>query len=161
MDIFDILDCALRTHFLEVVDVPSAPIWARLPAELSAALALTDESLGGVLRLVWQIREQLLGKPDSSEARALERVSLQLGLLSLRHREGRLEVGELLTRAFHITDSYVCGVAPQPFLHLRRALAAGEPDGGRVALLFAPYTESAEQCVQQCGLRPGAALPAE
>ena len=155
MDTFDVLDCALRTHFLEVEDLPATPIWNRLPAELAAAaLLFSDEPLGDLLRFVWQVREELLGKPDSSDARTQATATLQLGLLFLRHQEGRLEVGELLTRAFHAADSYVCGVDPRPFLRLRRELEAGSPDSGRVAALFAPHAALAEQCVQQWGLRP-------
>jgi hypothetical protein len=152
VDTFDVLDCALRTRFLEVDDLPATPIWSRLPAEL-AVLLLADEPLGGLLRLVWQVREQLLGKPDRGDARTRATATLQLGLLFLRHQEGRLEADELLTRAFHVADSYVCGVDPRPFLRLRRELEAGSSDRGRVAALFAPHTALAEQCVQQWGLQ--------
>jgi hypothetical protein len=158
LDQFDALDCALQSRYLELDALPAALIWGHLPGELRAVLAdalAVGEPLGTVRRLVWQIRAQLLGKPDSSDARTKETAGLQLGLLHLRHREGRLEAGELLTRAFHVADSYVCGIDPRPFLRLRGEMAAGEPDGGRVAALFTPYTAPAEQCVQQWGLRPG------
>jgi hypothetical protein len=155
VDIFDVLDCALRTRFLAVEDLPTAPIWRCLPVELSAALALTDEPPGDALRLIWQVRERLLGKPECSEERTRATAALRLGLLALMHRDGRLEVGELLTQAFHVADSYVCGVDPRPFLHLRGELASGNPDGGRLAELFAPYAAAAEQHVQQWGLCPG------
>jgi hypothetical protein len=157
VDTFDVLDCALRSGYLELAALTAAPIWGRLPSELRTALAdalAAGEPLGTVRRLVWQVRARLLGKPDSSEALNEAYVALRLGLLALRHREGGLETDELLIRGFHIADSYVCGVDPRPFLRLRRALAAGEPDGGRVAVLFEPYTAPAEQCVQQWGLSP-------
>jgi hypothetical protein len=159
LDQFDVLDSALRSRYLELDALPAAPVWGHLPGELRAALAdalAAGEQLGAALRLVWQIRAQLLGKPDSSDTRTQETAALLLGLLYLRHRERRLEAGELLTRAFHVADSFVCGVDPRPFLRLRRELEAGVPDGGRVAALFAPYTAPAEQCAQQWGLCPGA-----
>jgi hypothetical protein len=80
-------------------------------------------------------------------------------LLYLLHREGKLGASELLTKAFHIADSYVCGVEPRPFLRLRREFETNGPNEASLATLFAPYTAFAEQCLQQWGLRHGEADP--
>jgi hypothetical protein len=157
MDQFDALDGALRSRYLRLDALPSAPIWERLPSELRTALAgalAANEPLGTVLRLLWQIRAQLLGKPESSKARGEERATLLLGLFALRHYESRLDTRELLSRAFHVADSYVCEIDARPFLRLRSALDAGEPERGRIAALFEPYVAFAEQSIQHWGLRP-------
>ncbi len=160
-DPYDILDCALRSRYLTPGDLPSAPIWDRLPAELRSALAealAAGKSLRAVVSLVWQVRARLLGKPpaDPTGERTRSVVGLRLGLLYLGYREGRMGAAELLTRAFHVADSYVCGVNGRPFLQLRRELETGGVDGpayARVAELFAPYTALAADCVGRWGLR--------
>ncbi len=131
---------------------------------MSDAIA-AGEPLRTVVPLVWQIREQLFGKTESSDTRTdetqtsdtetEETVALLLGLHHLRYLEGRSNANELLTHAFHIADSYVCKVDSRPFLRLRRDLEAGNSDGNRLAALFVPYTSIAERFVQQWGLSPG------
>lgn len=157
---YDILDCALRSRYLAPADLPKAPLWHRLPAELRSTL--TDAlAVGGTLKvvlpLVWQVRARLLGRPveDRAGERTRAAARLRLGLLHLRYREGRSGADELLTRAFHVADSYVCGVDARPFLQLHRELKATEASGSteaRVAELFAPYTAFAEECVEHWGL---------
>jgi len=160
-DPYEILDCALRSRYLALADLPSAPVWHRLPAELRSALAdalAAGKSLRDIVPLVWQVRMRLLGKPaaDRTGERTRATVELRLGLMYLGYREGRMGAADLLTRAFHVADSYVCGMDGRPFLQLRRELEAGGvdgPAGARVAELFAPYTVLAAECVERWGLR--------
>ena len=159
-DPYDILDCALQSRYLTLADLPKASVWHHLPAQLRSALASAldeGEPLGTVLRLVWQVRARHLDKPSADRAGEQTRATaeLRLGLLHLRYREGRIGADELLTRAFHVADSYVCSVDGRPFLQLRRELQAGRLSGSaaaRVADVFAPYTELAAQCVERWGL---------
>ena len=162
-DLFIILDCALRSRYLASKSLPDLPVWKKLPDELRTALedALATEK---PCRLViWQVRVELPGKPerDYTGERNEAMVALQLGLLYLKYREGRLDFVELLSHAFHVADSWICNVEARPFLRLRADLVAGQPDDGRLEELFAPYTGLAEVCVARWGLRgePNAELP--
>jgi hypothetical protein len=155
-DVFDVLDCALRSGYLAPEALPTTQLWSRLPEELRSSLAdafVTRKRLDTAL--VWQVRRALLGKPASDESgeRTRTTAALLLGLLYLMYRDGRLEAAELLTRAGRVADSYVCDVAPRPFFRLRAELATGGSDEGRVAALFSPYLERAEQCIRQWGLQ--------
>jgi hypothetical protein len=160
-DPYEVLDCALRSRYLALEDLPSAPVWDRLPAELRSALAdalAAGQSLWAVVPLVWQVRARLLGKPlaDRTGERTRLMVELRLGLMYLGYREGWMRAGELLTRALHVADSYVCSIDGRPFLQLRHELEAGGvdvPADARVTELFAPYTMLAEEYVEYWGLR--------
>ncbi len=152
-DPYDVLDCALRSRYLAPVDLPRTAFWRRLPAELRSALAealADDASLKAVVPLVWQVRARLLGKPATDYERTRATARLRLGLLYLAYREGRMGADELLSRAFQVADSYVCGVDARPFARLRGELQAGgsgESAAPHIAALFAPYGESAAECV--------------
>jgi hypothetical protein len=159
-DPFAVLDCALRSRYVAPEALPALPVWERLPSELRTGLThalAAGQSLAEVVPLVWRVRAELHGKPEPDESgeRTRATAALRLGLLYLAHREGRLGQAELLTHAFHVADSYVCGVDPRPFLRLRTELAAGRPDGGRLTALFAPYAGPAERCVARWGLSRG------
>lgn len=159
-DLLHVLDCALRSRYVVPGALPGLPVWERLPSELRAGLThavATGQPLREVVRLVMRVRAELHGKPvpDESGDLTLGTAALRLGLLYLAYREGWLGPTELLTQAFHVADSYECGVDPRPFLRLRAELAAGRPDGGRVAELFAPYIGPTERCVAGWGLNRG------
>lgn len=159
MDLFLALICALRSGYAAVADLPGLPAWGRLPATLRGPLGeavAAGATLREVSPLIGRARVEHLGPPapDDTGERTREIVALLLGLLALAHREGRLGPAELLTRAWRVADSYVCDLDSWPFVRLGRALAAGEPDGGRVAALFAEYIGPAEAAVERWGLRP-------
>ena len=159
-DPYDVLDCALRSRYLAPADLPRTPFWLRLPAELRSALAEVlagDASPKVVVPLVWQVRARLLGKPTTDYERTRATTRLRLGLLYLAYREGRIGADELLSRAFHVADSYVCDVDARPFAQVRRELeggASGELAEPRLAALFAPYADLAVECVGRWGLGP-------
>ncbi len=160
-DPYGTLDCALRSRYQAPADLPSAPLWNHLPAELQSALAeaLTGgASVRTVVPLIWQVRTRVIGPPpaDGTGKRTRVTARLQLGLLYLGYREGRMGANELLRRAVQVADSYVCGVDVRPFAQLRRELEAGashESAASRVAALFAPYAALAAECVEHWGLR--------
>jgi len=143
---------------MALADLPRAPFWRLLPDQLQAELANTlaaGEPRGTAIRLLWSVRERLLGKPSTDYERTRARCRLRLGLMYLTYRERRMEAYELLSRAFHVADSYVCGLDGRPFLRLRRELEGAEAAAAHDSLseLFAPYVAEAEECVARWGLR--------
>jgi hypothetical protein len=156
-DIFQVLGCALRSRYCAPEVLPTLPIWTRFPSELRSALAMAIERcepLRSIERLVWQVSAELHGKPEEAGTSEWSRASasLILGLLYLAYQEGRIDTTELLTRAFHYTDSHVCNIDPRPFIRLRNELALSSVSTA-VAELFAPYAQVAQQCVEHWGLR--------
>ncbi len=156
-DPYDVLDCVLRSRYLAPADLPHTPFWHRLPIELQSALTdalASDASLKVVVPLVWKVRARLLGKPTGDYERTRATVRLRLGLLYLGYRKGRIAADELLSSAFHVADSYVCGVDAKPFVWLRHELQAsglGESAAPQIAALFAPYEALAAECVGHWG----------
>jgi hypothetical protein len=165
-DPFDVLDAALRSRYLAPADLPSVSFWHRLPTELrsvfSDALA-RGASLKTIVPLVWQVRARLLGKPAADYERTQFTVELRLGLLHLIYCEGRIGADELLSSASRVADSYIwsesdredCCAAARPFQRLRSELATEGQAGAamdRIAVLFAPYTAIAKECIERWGL---------
>lgn len=156
-DVFEVLDCVLRSRYRAPEVLPTLPIWERLPTELQSAFATAlerCEPLGTIVRLVWQVREELHGKREADRSGEWTRAyaPLRLGLLYLAHQEGRLDTDKLLAHAFHVADSYVCNIDPRPFSLLLREPASSSL-ATSVAGLFAHYAQVAQQCVERWGLR--------
>ena len=157
-DQFRILDCALQSGYTAPAASPTLPIWKHLPEQLCAAVTgatAVGATLKEISKVVWRVRAELHGKPESDTTGEMTRAyaRLRLGLHYLAYRERRLGVVELLTQGWFVADSYYCEVDPRPFLRLRAELEAGKPVEDRVAALFAPYVEQAAQCVERWGLQ--------
>src|SRR3954471_5572546 len=99
------LDCVLRGRYLAPEELPSAPVWDRLPDDLRIELAgplAAGEPRKVVIPLLWRFRVATRGQPtpDSTGERNRTWIPRRLGLMYLAHQAGRLDATELLTAAF-------------------------------------------------------------
>ena len=156
LDVFTALDVALRSRYLSPLDLPTAAVWDRLPAELRSALVVALASGGGmatVRQSIWEVRASQHGKPVWSDEQSTTHVRLKLGMLYLAHLKGALPAGETLARAFHTGYSYVWDRPQQrDFLDRCREVTRYGPDGVNLAVLFEPYLDAATLYVEQWGL---------
>lgn len=157
-DPFQILDCAIRSRYLAVPDVPFVPFWNKLPESLQIQLKIAlsqDSDMGKILRLIWKVRKELFGEiqNDVADRRNKIFVPLVIGLMYQTYLEGRMTVSELLSLSFHKADSYTnCGVDPCPFLWLRDdfdATGATLENQKELDLLFQPFINASSEYIQQ------------
>lgn len=155
-ELHHVLICGLRCGYLSRKSLPHTAIWGRLPEELRSALAealARDEPIHSALTR-WRRQVGFQPTRDDTGQRTQYAVDLQLGLLYLRYRDGRIGARELLTQAFHIADSYACHQDGRTFLELRRSAETGGEVESRITELFGPYQPVAEVAVEQWGLGP-------
>lgn len=156
-DVFEAIDVALRSRYLLLENLNKVPLWNLLPSELKTELTTLLENgptLKTVIPTIWKVRAALLGKPvrlgDSQEF-----VLKMLGFLYLAFQKGNLSSSELLCRASHIIDSYVCEIDIVPFNKCRKTHGLIPPDDFTANLnyLFEPYIPAASECIIKWGLQ--------
>ena len=156
-DVFEAIDVALRSRYLLLEDLKKVPLWNILPNELQTELTtLLDNgtSLRSVIPTIWRVRGAIFGKPVSQDS-SQEFVSMMLGFLYLAFQKGNLSSSELLCRASHIIDSYVCEIDIVPFNKCRKTHGLIPPDDFTANLnyLFEPYIPAASECIIKWGLQ--------
>lgn len=157
LDVYTVLDVALRSGYLTTPDLPAVALWGRLPGELRSAVVVALASGGGletVLPAIWEVRASRHGKPPVWDDEAMTGlVRLKLGMAYLAYRKGSFGADELLKRAFHAADSYDWDPPQQrDFLDRRREVKDDGPDDITLAILFEPYLDAATRYVEEWGL---------
>lgn len=157
-DPFEILDCALRSRYLSLTDIPNVPFWNKLPGPLQNQIRLAlsqGHDLVAIRRMIGKVRKDLLGENtnDLNCNRNKIYAPLVIGLMYHSYLDGKMTVSELLESSFHKADSYTdCGIAGPPFLWLQDDFAAtGETleNQNKLAMLFKPFINASQKYIPQ------------